>query len=136
MNKIIKVVGAAIIQDGKLFVAKRSTGRSLGDLWEFAGGKIEKNETGPEALKREIFEEFGAECEVAEEFKSVYEHSYDFGTVVLEVFYAKLTSPITKMIEHDETRWVDEIEVQELAWVPTDIPAMQDLVKKGFTADE
>lgn len=136
MKKTISVVGAAIIQDGKLLVAKRSAGRSLGNLWEFAGGKIEPNETGSIALKREILEEFGASCEVAEEFKSVYTHEYEFGTVVLEVFYAKLTSPITKMIEHDEIRWVDEMEVQKLDWVPTDIPAMQDLVKKGFKIND
>ncbi|WP_241691836.1 hypothetical protein [Weissella cibaria] len=35
MTKRIPVVGAAIIENGKLLAAKRTEGRSLGGYWEF-----------------------------------------------------------------------------------------------------
>ena len=111
MTKRIPVVGAAIIENGKLLAAKRTEGRSLGGYWEFPGGKIDSGETPEEALKREVFEEFGANATIFEKIDEPFEKEYDFGVVVLEILYARLDSEITKTIEHEELRWVSEQEV-------------------------
>ncbi|MBM7543775.1 8-oxo-dGTP diphosphatase [Weissella beninensis] len=132
MKKEISVVGAAIIKDHKLLAAKRSVGRSLGGYWEFPGGKIEKDETAEAALKREIFEEFGAKSTILKKLDQIFSKEYDFGTVMLEVIYAELDSEIIKTIEHDELKWVSETEAQQLNWAPTDIPAIAELISKGF----
>lgn len=132
MKKEISVVGAAIIKDHKLLAAKRSVGRSLGGYWEFPGGKIEKDETAEAALKREIFEEFGAKSTILKKLDQIFSKEYDFGTVMLEVIYAELDSEIIKTIEHDEIKWVSETEAQQLNWAPTDIPAIAELISKGF----
>ncbi|MBM7543765.1 8-oxo-dGTP diphosphatase [Weissella beninensis] len=132
MKKEIFVVGAAIIKDHKLLAAKRSANRSLGGYWEFPGGKIEKNENPEQALKREIFEEFGAKSTVYEKLAGTFLQEYDFGIVTLKVLYADLDSQIIKTIEHDELRWVSEEEAVHLNWAPTDIPAINALVAKGF----
>ena len=51
----MKVVAAAIIvQDGKIFIAKRPEGKTLAHHWEFPGGKQKKGETLPQALHREL----------------------------------------------------------------------------------
>ncbi len=47
----------AIIYDDKILCAQRSEEISLPLMWEFPGGKIEKNETEKEELRREIREE-------------------------------------------------------------------------------
>ncbi|UOX36402.1 (deoxy)nucleoside triphosphate pyrophosphohydrolase [Weissella cibaria] len=132
MTKRIPVVGAAIIENGKLLAAKRTEGRSLGGYWEFPGGKIDSGETPEEALKREVFEEFGANATIFEKIEEPFEKEYDFGVVVLEILYVRLDSEITKTIEHEELRWVSEQEALELSWAPTDVPAIKELVERGF----
>lgn len=132
MTKRIPVVGAAIIENGKLLAAKRTEGRSLGGYWEFPGGKIDSGETPEEALKREVFEEFGANATIFEKIDEPFEKEYDFGVIVLEILYVRLDSEITKTIEHEELRWVSEQEALELSWAPTDVPAIKELVERGF----
>ncbi|WP_346846289.1 NUDIX domain-containing protein [uncultured Rothia sp.] len=66
MKKQINVVGAVLLQNGKILCAQRSEHMSLPLLWEFPGGKIEAGETPQEALKRELEEELTIEAEVGE----------------------------------------------------------------------
>ena len=132
MKKRIAVVGAAIIENQKLLAAKRSEGRSLGGYWEFPGGKINEGETPEDALQREVFEEFGANATIFEKLDEPFEKEYDFGTVVLEILYARLDSKITKTIEPEELRWVTEEEALKLDWAPTDVPVIEELVERGF----
>ena len=56
---MLKVVAALIMKDGKILIAKRSTGnKDVIGKWEFPGGKVEENETEKQAIEREIKEEF------------------------------------------------------------------------------
>ncbi len=54
------VTAAVIRRDGKVLLAKRPSKGLLGGMWEFPGGKIEKDETLEECLAREIREELDA----------------------------------------------------------------------------
>ena len=54
---MIDVVAAIITnKEGKILIAQRSLKKSQGGLWEFPGGKIEKNESKEDAIVREIKE--------------------------------------------------------------------------------
>lgn len=56
---MLKVVAALIMKDGKILIAKRSTGnKDVIGKWGFPGGKVEENETEEQAIEREIKEEF------------------------------------------------------------------------------
>ncbi len=59
-------VGAVIVNDrGQLFLSRRGPlSRNERGLWEFPGGSVEFGEKIADALKREIFEEFGVLVEV------------------------------------------------------------------------
>ena len=65
--KLIRVVGAAIVKDGKVLCAQRGSGKTLSGYWEFPGGKIEAGETPQQALQREIEEELLCEINVDKE---------------------------------------------------------------------
>tara|TARA_B110000008_G_C16835894_1_gene510565 strand:+ start:567 stop:980 length:414 start_codon:yes stop_codon:yes gene_type:complete len=55
---MICVVGAVLIKKTNIILARRASNlKNFPNLFEFPGGKIEKNETSKEALKRELYEE-------------------------------------------------------------------------------
>ena len=54
------VVAAALFDsEGRVLMHRRPLGKQHGGLWEFPGGKVEKGESPPFALVREIEEELG-----------------------------------------------------------------------------
>ena len=55
-DRPILAVSAAIIRDGRVFIARRARGPALG-VWTMPGGMVEAGETLSEALIREILEE-------------------------------------------------------------------------------
>src|SRR6185312_4923327 len=105
MQKQIHVVGAVIVEDGKVLCAQRGPGGSLAGLWEFPGGKIEPSESPRQALKREIDEELCCKVEVATEVTTTT-YEYDFATVVLTTYYCTLLEGAPKLTEHSAVKWL------------------------------
>jgi 8-oxo-dGTP diphosphatase len=131
MKKNIYVVGAVIIENGKILCAQRGPSKSLPFKWEFPGGKIEKGESPQEALRREINEEMRCEIEIGEQVEdTVYE--YDFGVVHLKTFYCRLIAGEPILTEHVSIQWLYPNELRSLDWAPADIPAIETLSKKTF----
>lgn len=60
------VVGAALLDDGRLLAARRTAPPELAGRWELPGGKTERGETTRDALVRELREELGIEAEPLE----------------------------------------------------------------------
>lgn len=103
------VVTAAVIRrEGKILLAKRPSKGLLGGMWEFAGGKSEKNETLQECLKREIREELGVEIRVGAPF-GVYQHAYTHFRITVHAFLCELTDGDPKPIEVADIAWVDPV---------------------------
>ena len=128
-KKIINVVAAAIERDGKIFCAQRPEGKSLGGFWEFPGGKLEAGESPEQALIREIQEELNSEIEIIS-FVNEASYDYDFGTVVMKTFHAKLLSGKLELLEHQNSTWLAPHELKSLNWAPVDRPAVELLTKK------
>lgn len=64
--KMIEVVAAIIERDGKILLAQRPAQSDQAGLWEFAGGKVEPDESQRQALVRELNEELGIEATVGD----------------------------------------------------------------------
>ncbi|MBP1970206.1 8-oxo-dGTP diphosphatase [Virgibacillus natechei] len=126
MKKDIHVVGAVIIENNKILCAQRGQTKTLAYKWEFPGGKIEKEETAKDALKREVSEEMHCKIEVGEQVEyTVYE--YDFGVVHLTTYYCTLIEGEPILTEHKEIKWLPPSELSTLDWAPADIPAIEKL---------
>lgn len=124
MKRVINVVGAIIYYDNKVLCAQRSEKMSLPLMWEFPGGKIEKNETDKEALIREIKEEM--ECDlIVDEKVTTTSHEYDFGIVNLTTYKCKLNDKLPTLKEHKEIKWLELNKLTTLEWAPADIPAVK-----------
>ncbi len=60
VKPVITVVGAVLQDDqGRVLLAQRPANKSMPYLWEFPGGKVEKDESPENALARELSEEIG-----------------------------------------------------------------------------
>ncbi|HVE43655.1 MAG TPA: NUDIX domain-containing protein [Gammaproteobacteria bacterium] len=102
-------VAVGILKKGdKLLVADRPPDKPYSGYWEFPGGKIELNETGEEALKRELDEELGIQV-CAATFMLEHKHTYPEKTVSIEVWQ------VTDYIGEPAPR-----EGQQLRWVNVD----------------
>ena len=128
MKKQIKVVGAVIVDKGKILAAQRGENMALAGMWKFPGGKIEENETPQQALQRELQEELQCTAEVGE-FVATTEHEYDFGIVVLTTYYCTLIAGQPTLTEHAAIRWLPGTQLEELEWAPADIPAVKKIVE-------
>jgi 8-oxo-dGTP diphosphatase len=80
-------VAVGVVQDslGRVLVARRSAQQHQGGLWEFPGGKVEKDESVRDALSRELYEELGIEVDAAYPFKLI-DHRYTDRHVLLDVW--------------------------------------------------
>ncbi|MDN5819108.1 MAG: (deoxy)nucleoside triphosphate pyrophosphohydrolase [Yaniella sp.] len=127
MKKEISVVGAVVVDNGKILSAQRSESMSLPGMWEFPGGKIESEETPRAALVREMQEELLCTVDIGDQVAST-RYEYDFGFVTLTTFYATLIDGEPQLTEHSEIRWIDADDLDSVEWAPADVPAVETIM--------
>ena len=121
---MVKVVAAIIVKKDKILIARRAAHKAMAGKWEFPGGKIEDGETMPEALEREILEEFSVYVK-ADRFLATNTFSYETFQIELHAFYVTHIQGEFMLSDHDKIAWVtpDELEVYDLA--EADIPLVK-----------
>lgn len=124
--KTIRVVAAIIEKDDTILIAKRLKGEFAG-LWEFPGGKYEENETGEQAIKREIEEEFDVEIDV-KEFLCTIEHEYSSFYLVMDCYICSLITDKMVLHDHSDVKWIDPFNL-DVDWVPADIKVIKEYEK-------
>jgi 8-oxo-dGTP diphosphatase len=129
--KMVDVVGAVIVRDGKVFAARRGDPtKTLYGKWEFPGGKIEIGEDGPAALIREMQEECLCKIKVGN-IVTTSINKYDFGTVRLSTYYCTLEANEPQLTEHSEFIWQPIEKLNELDWALADTESV-DLIMEQY----
>ncbi|MBP5975744.1 8-oxo-dGTP diphosphatase MutT [Brasilonema sp. CT11] len=102
-----KIIGVAVIWNdlGEILIDRRRSEGLMGGLWEFPGGKVERNESIEECIKREISEELAIEIEVGEHLITI-DHTYTHLRVTLIVHHCRYVAGVPQPIECEEIRWV------------------------------
>ncbi|MCY6369379.1 (deoxy)nucleoside triphosphate pyrophosphohydrolase [Clostridium ganghwense] len=130
MKKLIKVVGAIIENDNnEILCALRSPKMSLPNMWEFPGGKVEKNENLAQAIIREIQEELTCSIEYKEIFND-NTHDYEKFIVNLITIKCKIKEGTPIADEHSKLIWLKRENLKSLRWAPADIPAVEQLANE------
>ncbi len=119
------VVGAAIVRDGRLLAARRTTPDEAAGRWELPGGKVEPGEQPADAVVREIAEELG--CVVAVEQWLDGEQPIGHA-LLLRAALCRLTDGEPRPgDDHDEVRWLTPEQLAEVDWLEPDRPFLSEL---------
>ena len=111
-------VVAAVIHNaqGQLLIAQRPLHKHQGGLWEFAGGKVDANETPAQALVRELQEELGITATHYRPLLTV-EHHYPDKSVRLQVFRVTAFEDEAHGAEGQPTVWVNPEQLKNSGFV-------------------
>lgn len=113
-KKPIEVVAAVRRQirsnGNKYWVCRRTDDGSYSDLagmWEYPGGRVEKDETYKDALRREMREEFGVEItfDEKEPLCSIVSIIPGYNETVNVTFFAVTFRSEPELRVHDEAKW-------------------------------
>ncbi|GAW50945.1 NUDIX hydrolase [Nocardioides sp. PD653] len=117
-------MGAAIIRDGRVLAARRTTPPEAAGRWELPGGKVESGETPDAALVREIAEELGCTVEVVAWLPGAAAIGAGH---TLSVALARIVAGEPVPHEHDAVRWLGPDELGDVDWLEPDRPFLQHL---------
>ena len=113
----IPVVAAVIWRDGRVLLGRRPDDKRHGGLWEFPGGKIQRDETNLDAVRRELTEEL--RLETISVGDTLYE-SRDSGSPFVIRFVEVEVRGEPLALEHEELRWVKPGALTALRLAPCD----------------
>jgi 8-oxo-dGTP diphosphatase len=122
--KLVLVVACALIDpDGRVLIAQRPAGKSMGGLWEFPGGKVEPGECPEEALIRELSEELGIAvkepCLAPFSFAS---HAYPDFHLLMPLYVCRRWEGVPQAKEHLALKWVWPKALKDYPMPPADVP--------------
>jgi 8-oxo-dGTP diphosphatase len=124
-----QVTAAVIIENDRLFLARRGPDGSLPGYWELPGGKLEDGETIQECLERELDEELGMVALAGGVIATTTYH-YDHGS--FEMFAVEATRCSDFMLRvHDAVAWTTRDEIHELLLAPADVQLIAGIVATG-----
>lgn len=116
---MIEVVAGVIYKNNKFLIAQRNLKKDQGGMWEFPGGKVERNESYKSALIREIKEELNANIEV-NEYLGESIHHYPEKDIKLIFYKVKLLSEKVELLEHENCQWITKEEKDKYEFAEAD----------------
>ncbi|MBI9051707.1 MAG: A/G-specific adenine glycosylase [Anaerolineaceae bacterium] len=106
------VTAGVISQNHQVLLCQRPNNALLGGLWEFPGGKLEKDETLAEALMRELVEELQIQVAVKQPI-GVYDHAFTHFKITLHAFFCDILSGEPTPTEAQNMQWVSLQDIEQ-----------------------
>jgi mutator protein MutT len=121
-NEMERITTAGIcIRDNKVLIGKRISKGSIGNSWEFPGGKNRWGESVEETLKREFKEELDVDVSVGKEIAT---HDFENKGVHYFLKAHEITildpSPVFKLYVHTEFKWESLDNLEQYEFAPSD----------------
>ncbi|MHA6604413.1 8-oxo-dGTP diphosphatase MutT [Photobacterium damselae] len=113
----------------KIFITRRAANAHQGGFWEFAGGKVEANETAEQAVIRELQEEVGITATHIEPFIAL-EHDYPDKALTFDFFVIRQFSGEAFGKEGQSGQWVAISELKDYPF-----PTANDVVLEKIVSE-
>lgn len=125
------VSAGVLIKDGQVLLGRRPTGKLLGGLWEFPGGKCLDGELITECLVREWKEELNMVVVPGVEI-GVFKHAYTHFKVTVHALECQSKKTEFMLNAHSEVRWIqlDQLKSYPMGKVDRRIAEM---IKEGVS---
>lgn len=130
-------VAVAIITDAqqRILITQRSPHTSHSGMWEFPGGKLEKDELPNQALVREIKEEVGIDV-MAYNYLGEVCHTYDVQHISLLIYHVHDYKGEAVCREGQmDLRWVDMAALKDFKFPAANLEIIE-LIKQKIPANE
>jgi 8-oxo-dGTP diphosphatase len=129
--KLLLVAACALVDaDRRVLLTRRPQGKAMAGLWEFPGGKIERDELPEQTLIRELKEELGIDvsnaCLAPLTFAS---HAYADFHLLMPLWICRRWEGIVTAQEGQEIAWVRPQRLKEYPMPPADEPLVPFLVE-------
>ena len=111
----MEVAAGLVFREDRLLITQRLPGEHLGGLWEFPGGKIKINESGPDCVIREVQEELNVSVVPKAHLKRI-QHAYSHFSITMDAYLCKYRCGRPKALRCADFRWVYPHEIQKLAF--------------------
>lgn len=123
-REALHVTAAALVDGaGRVLISRRADGVHQGGLWEFPGGKVERQETPLEALRRELAEELGIGLQAARPLIQVH-HDYGDRAVWLDVWRVASWCGEPRGQEGQAVRWAQPKSLDARLFPRADVPVI------------
>lgn len=113
----IRVLAAVIQCDGRYLICQRPAHKRHGGLWEFPGGKLERDESLLEAARREMREELGVR--VVDVTAPLFATRDPASPFMIEFVPTSIEGEPT-CLEHSALQWAPLEELPALPLAPSD----------------
>ncbi|SOB82286.1 NUDIX domain-containing protein [Streptomyces sp. 1331.2] len=128
------VVGGALVRDGRVLAARRSSPEAVAGRWEFPGGKAEPGETEAQALERELLEELGVRARALSRLPGAWAVRPG---LELRFWAAELLAGEPRALEdHDALRWLGPDELDAVDWIDHDRDVLPHVARLLTVGDE
>jgi len=122
-------IGAGVIwRDDRILISQRPLNGLLGGLWEFPGGKMERGETLPQCVKREIKEELGIDVRVGKKLAEV-NHAYSHFKITLHAFHCAYVRGRPRALGVRAWKWIRPKDLVRFAFPAANQPVIRELLK-------
>lgn len=123
ISPLLVVAAALVDADGRVLLQQRPPGKAMAGLWEFPGGKVERDETPEAALIRELEEELGirthASCLAPAAFAS---QPLGERHLLLLLYVCRKWQGVAEPRHATALRWVKPNQMYALEMPPADLP--------------
>ena len=128
VNLVLVAACALVDADGRVLIAERQAGKTMGGLWEFPGGKVEAGERPEDSLIRELREELGIvvseACLAPLTFAS---HAYAGFHLLMPLYVCRRWEGTVMAKEGQRLAWVRPNRLREYPMPPADEPLISHL---------
>lgn len=126
--RTVIVSAAVLVEDGHVLLTQRKAGAHLAGMWEFPGGKAEPGEDPRDALRRELVEELGIDCEIGDVVDVAFHRYEEADKAVLLLFYRasrRPGSPPPRALDVAAFTWGTEGDLDPARFPPADVAVLR-----------